>query len=171
MDIMLDLETLSSAPDAAIVSIGACTFNAPERERFYIVVDAESAQRAGGRIDAATCCWWMQQSDAARSVFNAIEVVPLYHALDQFGEWLEPWRAHLRLWGNGSDFDNVILRGAYERLGRKAPWSHRQNRCYRTLKNLRPEIGIEPHGVHHNALDDALAQARHAEALLAAAGA
>ncbi len=170
MDIMLDLETLSSAPDAAIVAIGACTFNSSEDRRFYREIDARSAQKSGGRIDAETICWWMRQGDAARSIFNSIDALTISNALRQFDFWLDPWRDSVRIWGNGSDFDNVVLRSAYQRLGLEAPWSHRQNRCYRTLKNLRPEIAFEPIGTHHNALDDALAQARHAEALLSVVG-
>lgn len=49
-----------------------------------------------------------------------------------------------------------------------APWSHRDDRCYRTLKNLRPDVAFEPYDTHHNALDDAFAQATHAERILGA---
>lgn len=168
---MLDLETLSTAPDAAIISIGATCFGAEIPPAigggydFYLAVDATSAQRAGGRVDADTVMWWMKQSDAALGAFSA--AASIEWALQQFTVWLSPW-PKARIWGNGSDFDNVVLRSAYQRLGLRPPWEHRDNRCYRTLKNLRPDIAIAPVGTHHNALDDAVAQARHAEAILAA---
>lgn len=168
---MLDLETLSTAPDAAIISIGATCFGgevAPAigaGSQFYVAIDAVSAQRAGGHVDAATVMWWMKQSEAARGAFNA--ATPIEWALQQFTTWLSPW-PKVKIWGNGSDFDNVVLRSTYQRLGLRPPWDHRDNRCYRTLKNLRPDIVMEAVGTHHNALDDAVAQARHAEAILAA---
>lgn len=173
MDVMLDLETLSSAPDAAIVAIGATCFG-PDLPpaigggtSFYTVIAAESAQQAGGSIEAGTVMWWLKQSDEARRALTDAPQNRIEWALQQFAVWLTPW-PDARIWGNGSDFDNVVLQGAYQRLRMKAPWGHRQNRCYRTLKNLMPEIAFEPAGTHHNALDDAVAQARHAARILAA---
>lgn len=48
------------------------------------------------------------------------------------------------------------------------PWPHWNDRCYRTLKAMRPDVKMERTGTHHNAVDDATSQARHALALLAA---
>jgi DNA polymerase III epsilon subunit-like protein len=164
VNIMLDLETMSSAPDAALLSIGAVTFGAGEEKAFYAVIDPRTDR---GRIDAATMCWWAQQSDKARAVFNDREATFLNVALLDFTAFIKGFD-DVRLWGNGSDFDNVVLHSAFDRALLTAPWSHRQNRCYRTLKNLRTDIPFEPLGVAHNAVDDARAQARHAQKILAA---
>jgi hypothetical protein len=169
LDIMLDLETLSSAPNAAIIAIGATTFNTTEHRSFYCVVDAKNSQALGGHVSADTALWWMRQSDEARDAVSKAPTMFLADALQRFLEFCEPC-GDVRVWGNGADFDNVVLRQAYERLGMLAPWSHRGNRCYRTLKNLRPDIAFEPFGVAHNALDDAIAQAMHAERILQALG-
>jgi len=169
MDFMLDLETLSSQPDAAIVAIGICTFShvdaaeGRQRHKFYKVIDPESAQRSGGRIDAATVQWWMRQDLAARSVFNAGVAFTIDEALNSAHQFIRSFGERPRVWGNGASFDNVILRGAYERLGLKAPWEFRDERCYRTLKNLYRDIAFEATGVAHHALDDAISQAIHAE--------
>lgn len=64
--------------------------------------------------------------------------------------------------------ETVVLRECYKRHGLFAPWGYRNDMCYRTLKNLRPDIAFGPHGTAHNALDDAVAQARHAERIVAA---
>lgn len=174
MDIMVDLETLSSAPDAAIVAIGAVTFNDGSipaddfiRQTFSVTIDARSAQRMGGRIDGDTVAWWLQQPDAARQALLATPEAA-GTALDLFHHWVRRQSSAPRIWGNGSSFDNVVLRQAFERAHIDAPWAFRSDRCYRTLKSLRPDIPFEPHGTHHNALDDAFAQARHAERILAA---
>jgi exodeoxyribonuclease VIII len=173
MNIMLDLETLSSAPDAAIVAIGACTFNLGEGaqiDRFYCVIDAEDAAKTGGTISASTFAWWTQQSEEARSIFHkSTAKLSTVDALGKFSKWVNLVAGPDALvWGNGSDFDNVVLRGAYERLAMKAPWSFRYNRCYRTLKGMSVAEGIpfERIGVAHDALDDALSQANHAKRIL-----
>ena len=176
MDIMLDLETLSSQPDAAIVAIGACTFRAdgtitPDesaRRRFYLIVDAASAQQNGGHISASTVAWWMKQSDRARSIFGEHEARHINIAISEFANFCQEFGRDVRVWGNGASFDNVVLRGAYERIGGRAPWAFFNERCYRTLKNLRPDVLMNRSGVHHNALDDAISQAQHAERIFAA---
>ncbi len=178
-DVMLDLETLSSQPDAAVISIGACTFRTdgtvtpPEdRKLFCSAVDMASAQRAGGHIDARTVLWWLQQSDAARTAAVGGHNPPdIATALASFRSWLTALafeHSGLRVWGNGAGFDNVILRRAYERLGIKAPWAFHQDRCYRTLKSLRPDVALARMGTAHSALDDAVSQADHAERIFAA---
>lgn len=171
MDIMLDLETLSSAPDAAIVAIGACTMNDGTvegfvRDTFYRAVDARSAQAMGGRIDGATVAWWLQQPESARKALLD-NPVGIERALLDFVAFVRKQGTACRIWGNGANFDNVVIRSALQRYMVEPPWSHRDDRCHRTLKSLRPEIALKPYGTHHNALDDAFAQARHAEAIFA----
>ncbi len=65
------------------------------------------------------------------------------------------------MWGNGSDFDNTLLEEAYRATGIKPPWRFTGNRCYRTVKNLFPDVWVDPVGTAHNALDDATYQANH----------
>lgn len=178
-DVMLDLETLSSQPDAAIISIGACTFRtdgtstpAADRKLFCTAVDMASAQRTGGHIDARTVLWWLQQSDAARAAAVGGGNPPdITTALAAFRSWLTALASEnngVRVWGNGAGFDNVVLRRAYERLNLEAPWAFYQDRCYRTLKNLRPDVVMERMGTAHSALDDSVTQAIHAEQILGA---
>ena len=182
-DIMLDLETLDTGPDAAIVSIGAVAFN---REglgpAFYVVANLDSTLKSGATISAGTVQWWMQQSDEARKVFAPHSyAVSLAVALSLFQTWLfamprgadapgpkDPAQ-RFRIWGNGASFDNVLLRRSYERLSMAPPWAFWNDRCYRTLKGLRPDIKLARTGTHHNALDDARSQAEHAVAILRAA--
>jgi len=182
--IMLDLETMGTSPDAAIVAIGAVAFaggldpyGAAIGARFYCAVDLADAVACGGVIDAPTVAWWMRQSDAARAVLRP-GGTGMHSALAQFAQWLHqqlPEHAtedDLRVWGNGADFDPVILGRAYRRCGMPSPWGPYTARCYRTLKALRPDVARPPRvGLHHHAADDAETQARHAVLLLQALGA
>lgn len=67
-------------------------------------------------------------------------------------------------------FDNALLQTAYLRTRIAPPprFSFSLNsRCYRTVKNLFPEVKIESSGdTAHDALADAERQARHLIAML-----
>lgn len=175
-DVMLDLETLSLSPRAVVVSIGAVYFDPDSGvlgdQILLSCADLAAQQRAGRIIDADTVLWWLDQSKGAQlSTFGQVdERVERYHtlqALDRFTEFLGHYGPGAKcLWGNGSAFDVTILESLYISFGKKVPWSSIDVRCYRTLKNLRPEVRGEGFGTKHNALDDAIAQAQHAQQLL-----
>lgn len=162
---MLDLETLATDSNACIISIGAVEFDLEGVKReFYAAVDAREQDTKYGRtVSSDTVAWWSQQSEEARRVLNDPTAVDLSTALQYFSTWIG--QPPDEMWGDGSDFDNVILGSAYEACHLPRPWSYSNNRCYRTLKNLgvplQPGDGI-CRTVHHHALDDAKVQAHYA---------
>ena len=169
-NIMLDLETLGTKSDSAILSIGAAAFNEEAIiSEFYTTINLKSCVEIGLKMYPDTVCWWANQSDAARrGIFESQVTLP--SALSEFSAWVKSISDNVvRMWGNGEDFDNVVLREAYLRTGvplSRIPWNFRNNMSYRTLKNLLPYIKIDRVGEHHNALDDAKSQALHAIKLL-----
>lgn len=161
---MLDLETMGDSADAAIISMGAVKFSrSGVSSRFYTAVDLADSVAHGGVISPATVIWWLNQSLDARKAVASKDAVGIVGALDAFDNWLcESGPAQdVKLWGNGAAFDNVILANTYARLGRQTPWRFWNDRCYRTTKNLYPDIKLNRTGTHHNALDDAETQAQH----------
>ena len=168
-EVMLDLETMGTGPDAAIVAVGAIEFDVTTRSLgrdFYRVVSLESAVAAGGVMDAGTVMWWLRQDEAARKALCG-DARPLRNVLIDFADWLAQVGKDVRVWGNGAAFDNVILSQAYKRAGLERPWFYCNDRCYRTVKALRPEIApVEHKGTKHNALADATTQALHLMRLL-----
>lgn len=175
---MVDLETLDTATTAVILSIGAVYFNQVNGlgAEFYQVISVESCEAAGLTTSESTLAWWERQSLQAKEVLTQArnplehpEVLPLKEALAAFAKFLAPYKGIL-MWGNGSDFDNVIIENAYRAIGEKKPWPTYNNRCYRTLKNLVPRIEMQRGGVFHNALDDAKSQAMHAVQILKTLG-
>lgn len=155
---MLDLETLGQSPGSVIVALGAVKFGAEGVGReFYRRIDPQSCVDAGLRMDVSTVMWWLQQSDAAREEI-ARPGQSLKEVLSAFAGWLDD---DTEVWGNGSDFDNAILAAAYGAIGEPPPWKFWNNRCYRTVKNIHPEVPLERRGVAHNAVDDAVTQALH----------
>lgn len=158
-NIMLDLETLSTQGNAAIVSIGAVKFDEKtiDNNGFYAVLELDWQIHAGRHISENTLAFWMKQSEEARAVFQAAKK-PASEALEDFAEFCgkDPL-----VWGNGSDFDNAILGSLYDALSMERPWGYNGTRCFRTIKNLLQVKELPGRtGTFHNALHDALYQAQ-----------
>lgn len=158
--VMIDLETLDTAPSAVVLAIGACRFDDNGTGKtFYAVLDAQPQLAAGRTVSASTINWWLQQSDDARlAIANAPKRHPR-HALVAFSEWLKA-EATEGVWGNGAGFDITILERLYASFDLLPPWDYTAPRCYRTLKALHRNTPVPMRtGVYHNALDDAVYQA------------
>lgn len=170
-NIMLDLETLGTGRNSVILSIGAVRVDltvpvsAQKFDKtFYAEFGADSQmlqQQLGLRIDSRTVEWWMRQSILAKQVFKPGVVNDPATTLAEFADFLN-YVPHTNVWGNGADFDNLLLGDMYDAFSIKRPWSYSHNRCYRTMKNL-PGVPVNLHveGVAHNALNDAIRQAKH----------
>jgi hypothetical protein len=158
---MLDLETLATSPNAMVCAIGAVAFSREEDRLVGSFSRAIEVRTALGETDLKTITWWMQQSDEARKIFDPqVAVFTQSQALDDFAVWYKDVQAQA-IWGNGVTFDNVILRNCYIQHHKKIPWPFRHDRCYRTIKNMFPNVEFIRVGTHHNALDDATSQALH----------
>ena len=181
-DVMIDIETLGLSPGSVIFQIGAVPFGpGGVGAGLNAVVSIQASLAAGFTTDPSTVDYWVSKSDDdARILRTAYSTVALYptEALTGLGLWMDQVaseagrkRADLRVWGNGAAFDNALIAEACRRVGVRPLWSHRADRCYRTLKALRP-ITAAPafEGRPHDALDDARHQARHAVAILTELG-
>ena len=61
-NLMIDLETLGTKPNSAILSIGAVYFDKDGLgEEFYANVDLQDSIDSGFDIDASTVYWWLSQ--------------------------------------------------------------------------------------------------------------
>mgnify|MGYP000855810570 CR=1 FL=1 len=170
--LMIDLETMGKNPDAPIISIGAIFFDPQTGDmgpEFSKTIDLETA---GGVIDRDTIKWWLKQSREAQSAIMTDEI-PLDDALLQLREFIAENSGELfvQVWGNGANFDNVILRRSYERQGIPCPWRYYNDRDVRTIIELGKSIDfdartpIQFEGIRHNALDDARHQAKYVSAI------
>ena len=164
-NVMLDLETMGNGNRAAIIAIGAVSFDSSGvSDRFYRQVSLQSAIDIGMEMDSSTVLWWLQQDDSARSAFNGNErAMHIAIALQEFADWCFCLcdKDDLAMWGNGAAFDNTILSSAYRLAGIDQPWMFWNDKCYRTIKALHPDVELNRVGTHHNALDDAASQADH----------
>jgi hypothetical protein len=164
----IDLETLGTRYNAAVISIGVQQFD-PNTGKlgatFYKEIDFDSAIKAG-RPTGDTIRWWMTQTEKARRIFARNPAkVSVATALDELATWMRGMAGAPKVWGNGATFDITILEHAYDNgcVGLKEPWHFTNIRDMRTIEDaadLAPVDYPERKGVHHNALDDAIYQAQ-----------
>ena len=165
--VMIDLETLDTKESSVILAIGAVRFTASEvLDEMYTEVNIDDQLKLGRTISGKTLQWWMEQNQEARTVFEQIDSAPrLSSALAKLAGFVG---RETTVWGNGATFDISILRNAYQSLGIDTPWPWYNERCYRTLKSLYPDL-VKPTvdgRVEHHALSDARVQAIHMQKLL-----
>ncbi|HDT0047568.1 TPA: 3'-5' exoribonuclease [Klebsiella quasipneumoniae subsp. similipneumoniae] len=176
--VMVDLETMGKKHNAPIVAIGAVVFDPATGsigESFYKVVCLESSVNWGAVIDPFTVIWWLRQSSEARSAIVNDDAIPLQDALLQFREFVSDNVAggskKAQVWGNGASFDNSILRSSYDCIAEDYPWEYWNDRDVRTMVELGQAISFDPkttipfEGSRHNALADAIHQARYVSAI------
>ena len=157
-NIMLDLETMATSSSPAITAIAAVKFSKTEIiDTFYETVSLKDSARHGLEIDPDTVVWWMQQvRDAQCHLWDNPR--KLRKVLQELTAWMGPDPI---IWGDGATADNVWLSNAYRAVKLPRPWSYRNDRCYRTLKSLYPDVLFTQVGTEHNAIDDAETQAKH----------
>ncbi|EEW4292668.1 exonuclease [Escherichia coli] len=170
--LMIDLETMGKNPDAPIIAIGAIFFDPQTGDmgpEFSKTIDLDTA---GGVIDRDVIKWWLKQSRETQSAILTDEI-PLDDALLQLREFIDENSGEffVQVWGNGANFDNVILRRSYERQGIPCPWRYCNDRDVRTIVELGKAIDFDARtaipfeGERHNALDDARYQAKYVSAI------
>lgn len=178
--IMLDLETLGKDAGCVIVTVGACAFNFETNtisdKTFYATINTASSVQHGLSMDIDTVMWWMGQSDAARAALISKNSDTLPNVLTKLTAWIEDVRKNaplnqISVWGNDIDFDISIMKAAYKAVDHALPWSFWEHRSVRTMVWLGKERNFDPKkdmpfdGIAHNALADAIHQAKYCMAI------
>ncbi|EFC3610198.1 3'-5' exoribonuclease [Escherichia coli] len=170
--LMIDLETMGKNPDAPINALAGKFFDPTTGEMGPEFSKTIALETAGGVIDRDTIKWWLKQSREAQSAILTDEI-PLDDALLQFREFIDEnsGESFVQVWGNGANFDNVILRRSYERQEIPCPWRYTNDRDVRTMVALGLVMGFDARNVitfegeRHNALHDARYQAKYVSAI------
>ena len=160
--VMLDWETLSTEPNAVVLSIGLVPFNLEDEDTFEILEADESRQYfrtiefqeqidAGRHVSASTLMWWMQQNRSAqKETFNERGRIGVEKLLEE----VIPFIGKKRLWGNGASFDNPILATLCTDFGFVPPPFY-MARDLRTIQDLSDNDRLKERGVEHSAIADA----------------
>lgn len=158
--IMVDIETLGTAPGCPILSIGAAVFYPETGEitsEFIANITLDSCLAVGLKPDQKTLEWWREPERAEAWALLQTSQMSLGTALADFADFYKRWGG-VELWCHGPAFDEVILAAAWRAYGMRTPWPYSAPRCTRTIYAL---AGVEPDrtkGVHHGALDDCRSQ-------------
>ncbi|HGJ5860153.1 MAG TPA: 3'-5' exonuclease [Arsenophonus nasoniae] len=174
--LMLDLETMSTQSNAAIIAIAAVPFEPLTGEvcenLFYEIVDLRNQDLFDRHISGDTVLWWLSQSDNARNKITQAQTKSLPDVLIKLNLFVEhECCEQVQVWGNGCCFDNVILRTAFDNCDIKPFWHFRHDRDVRTIVEFGRQAGIDAKndfpfaGVAHDALDDALHQVNYVSAI------
>lgn len=174
--VVMDIETLSTAVNAKIISVGLVvgdlsTGEIENKIQFNIKEDCQP-----GRItDEATLKFWedirTSQSSAAwyENTVNKGQWISVEAFLDAIDRFMEPY-GKLPIFGNGPEFDNAVMANLYESVGRKTPWAYGNNQSVRTMVLLgRRLFDFDPKYdkelskglVKHVALDDAILEFKY----------
>ena len=173
--VMLDLETLSTAHNAAIIQLAAVQFNPMTGEvldKFNAHIYTESCLLWGMTISKSTVEFWQkQEAEAQNMILFAENKKPLHEALIEFKQFLNNI-GHFNdvtLWGNGPAFDMSKLAAAYELCGMEKPWKYSNERCVRTLSALMPKLkyDIVFTGTKHDGIADSEHQIKYVHQILA----
>ena len=166
---MLDIETLSTKPNAVVTSVGIVEFNhTGVVERFEKHLPIGPQIKKGRDISDGTLMFWLQQSEEARQQLvtgqnDLTKKDSVKQGLVEVMEFIGNNPAGL--WGNGAAFDNVILTDLITNFGGQTLWGFWVDRCYRTVKQFHPNTPLKRIGTYHRAVDDAESQAWHLIAL------
>jgi len=163
MDVMLDIETLGTRPDAVVLTFGAIKFDPWAEEidgdkGMYLRIDVDEQSQLGREIQQETLDWWGKQDPAVfEEALGEDDRVSVTEFLDQLNRFLVGVD---NIWAQGPAFDIVILENMYRQMVRPTPWQFWQIRDSRTLFAVHGDPREKGREAAHNALMDCFYQAQ-----------
>ena len=159
---MIDLETLSTNPEAVILTVGGVKFDphsfTEPSQGMYFRVDVDSQTAMGREVMQLTLDWWAEQpkeiSEEALGDKDRISLAKMLKTINKWSVGVDVF------WCQGPLFDYAILQNIYKQLGHPVPWQYWQIRDSRTLFNLVPRDPNEKRTGMHNALEDCYFEAK-----------
>lgn len=157
--LMVDCETLDIGERPVLLSIGAVVFDESQiHDYFEYFIDKETAIRESFTVSQATLDWWDQQDSVARTyafggegdIKEALKALVKFYELNECTE----------IWSKGSLADIRWINNALDYFGIERPWKYYKEFCFRTLLKSVPKFDMPFVGMPHNALDDAIHQAK-----------
>lgn len=162
MDVMLDIETLSTRPESVILTLGAVKFDpfasdVDTESGLYLRINVDEQINLGRHVQQETVDWWGKQTEDVREeALGEHERTDLNDTLDQLNRFLVGVE---NIWCQGPAFDIVILENLYRQMERPTPWQFWQIRDSRTLFAVHGDPRKKDRHGAHNALIDCYYQA------------
>jgi hypothetical protein len=162
MDVMLDLETLSTRPESVILTIGAVKFDpysdfVDTDHGLYYRVNVDEQLAMDRHVLDSTIEWWANQDAEVREEAlgeqDRVSLEEMTRGLNRFLVGVE------NIWCQGPAFDVVILENLYRQLVKPTPWQFWQISDSRTLFKAHGDPRDKNRAAAHNALMDCYYQA------------
>lgn len=175
-EVVLDIETMGTAHDAVVVSVGMVrivwdtTLSAwavPEEGSsysFYTVLNATTQLQSHRSVETATMNWWKDRRSGASDVLqqSLLCMNNLHGQCESIHRFVREIH-NTRLWGNGPNFDNKMLNHLLGSIGITEPCHFRNDRDIRTARDILSSDDMEAiptNPLPHHALYDARQEAR-----------
>lgn len=136
LDIMVDLETLHTDPNATIIQIGVVGFDIRTGKTIqefneYANISLNKALNVSGD----TLKFWLKTNPKLLLEIITKQEQSSDTIVMKFYNWIKDLQKtySVYFWGNGLMFDGVLIETAFRNLGLKSPFSYRQMRDVRTL--------------------------------------
>lgn len=158
-DCMVDIESYSHLGYAAIASIGAVKYDIVNRtlgDTFYVTISPASCKEIGLHFAKETLDWWAQQSKEAVAAIRK-DNIHIRDALTQFADWIGNDVDQMCCWGF---LDLSALDTAFYLCGMETPWKYWDAMEMRSISKFLGGKIDRSSGTHHNALNDAIVQAK-----------
>lgn len=153
--VIIDIETLDTAPTAVILSIGAFAFdrfdlngtleniknssiekNEGPYHLYYVCNLNDQLVSSKRTISQSTLDWWRRQShENNKHIFLNYNSQNLEKALNALLDKMNEWKRlsdNFRFYFRGTDFDPVIIKNAFSEYGLPTPWEYYNVRDVRT---------------------------------------
>lgn len=170
--VMIDIETMASSKDAAVISIGLAHFN-PSTGEIVSTLEVRNTLKAqremNRRFDPDTVEWWLRQSREARQALLAKprhdNATDMMKEVDAYLHGVCSSQWDLALWAKGPSFDLMICRDLAEACEVRWKGHFSREYCVRTMLMIAKAnawediLAMEPE-VAHGALSDSIHQAK-----------
>lgn len=159
--LMIDIETLDIIPTSIVLSVGAVLFNKNNiLEEYYAPLNIFEQILKDRTMSQSTIDFWKKQNDEAKNIGTSVnnvktcltilsDLVNNYEELEQ-----------VKVWGKGPHFDVSIIESLMRDFDVNIPWKFWNVRDVRTFMEYKNVRKPKDQGVAHNALDDAIYQAK-----------
>jgi DNA polymerase III epsilon subunit-like protein len=153
-ELMIDIETLSTRHDAAIISIAAIFFNIDTKQiaRPYFYEEIDHVSLNAFHQDPKTLAWWAKQEKPILNGSCTIE-----NALQNLITYIKN-QPPSRIWAKSPSFDCNIIKYACSHFDLEWPipfWSERDVRTIQDIAQLPNSFTAT-----HDAIEDCLSQIR-----------
>lgn len=157
MHLMLDLETLGTDYGDLVLCAGLVFWEEKDLYRHLFKFNMQQSKADGFKVNPRTLEWWGKQK-INHMQFDEPDV-DNRTVCKEISDVIKRMKPQT-VWGCGPQFDLILLEAYFKFYGVDLPWSYKQERCFRTMRELfgscAEDLVFE--GTEHDPIDDATYQ-------------